>query len=156
LATDFYKNRFINLISLMDLSYLAGLVDGEGSICLNKVGRKGMQNLHPQISITNTNKEILDWVGIIVGWGTVSGKPRMPRHKPAYNWRINGHLAIQFAKALLPYLRIKKIQATTLIEFEKTIQMKGHRHKLPDNIRLQREDIKNRMTILNMRGNPNG
>lgn len=69
-----WKTRIhkINIINKNDLLYLAGLVDGEGCIGLNIVGSpKVRQNLHPQVTITNTNKEILDWVMIIVGKGKV-------------------------------------------------------------------------------------
>jgi hypothetical protein len=145
--------RTINNMSPLDLSYMAGLVDGEGNISLSWVGCVGKQNLHPNIAIANSNRDVLEWVLIVVGWGGISTKPRNnPKWKDAYSWRINGHLAIQFAKALLPYLKIKRIQAETLIEFEKTIQLKEFRHKLPPEVRAERERIKAKMTILNMRG----
>lgn len=149
--------RSINKINKSDLLYLSGLIDGEGCIGLNTVGSVGKQNLHPQITITNTNKEILDWVIITIGKGVVEEKPRTnDKWKTAYSVRINGHHAVQLAQKLEPYLRIKKLQAQVLIKFKETMQIKRYRRKLDPEVSIERKRLKTIITTLNKRGPSNG
>ena len=146
--------RGINIIAKYDCIYIAGLLDGEGCIGLNMTKSPKGNQYYPHISITNTNKEVLDWVKITVGKGSVIKKPcNNPKYKTSYHWRIYGYLAIQFIKKIYPYLKIKKLQAETIMQYEKTIQLKEYRHTVSDEIQKQRYEIRDKLTLLNKRGN---
>jgi hypothetical protein len=149
--------RGINIINKDDCIYIAGLLDGEGCIGLNLTVEGERKNYYPHVSITNTNKEVLDWVKITVGKGSVIRKPLGNiRHKQSYHWRIYGNQSIQFIKKIYPYLKIKKLQAETIMQYEKTIQLKVQRHPLPEDIKIERDRIRDILTTLNKRGNDYG
>jgi len=151
-----WKTRIhkINIINKTDCIYIAGLLDGEGCIGLNLTTTSlNKRCYYPHISITNTNKEVLEWVKITVGKGTVTLKPnKNPNYKQSYHWRIYGYLAIQFIKKIYPYLKIKKLQAETIMQYQKTIQFKEHRHILSDETQRERYRIRDILTVLNKRG----
>jgi len=94
-------------ISVVDLSYIAGLFDGEGSItiCIKK-DKHRVRNLLLEIQIANSNKEILDWVRELFKLGCVY-KGNHAR-KQVYHYFLSQWRAVVFLQAILPYLRIKK------------------------------------------------
>lgn len=53
-------------------AYIAGIVDGEGSIMLLKFHKN--QFPAPCISITSTTIELLDWIKLKTGMGTIKHK----------------------------------------------------------------------------------
>lgn len=64
--------------------WLAGIVDGEGCICIGKT----KTSYRVFVSITNTNRDILNKVIKIVGTGKLVELPRSEaHHKPA--WKVS-------------------------------------------------------------------
>src|SRR5437763_682904 len=46
-----------------ELFYVAGLFDGEGSICIGVSKRRGRSRAHwLQVQITNTNRRLIEWL----------------------------------------------------------------------------------------------
>ncbi len=95
------------------LGYIAGLIDGEGSICAfyryRNTGLSEFARMCIGVSITNTQKEMLDFV---TQWFGCSVKGRAGTKRPA--WRISlsgGHSIKEFLIPLLPYLVGKQAQA---------------------------------------------
>lgn len=66
------KYKKINKLCSVDKAYLAGLVDGEGTITLGYKQKKAQRHL--EISISNTDYELLDWVIKCVGVGKITSK----------------------------------------------------------------------------------
>jgi hypothetical protein len=100
----------------LTLAYVAGLVDGEGSIvigCSHRANR--LPNHWLQVGITNIDKELIDWLLNTFG-GHLSDYSHRPRH--CWVWRVMGNEAKQFLQSILPYLRIKKKQAEIAIAFQ--------------------------------------
>ena len=81
------------------LGYLAGLVDGEGSIYVRPH--------EVRVCIVNTDKDLIDWLA------TLGGKVLARHHsrlgtKPIWIWQVNRRAdAMALLNALLPYLRVK-------------------------------------------------
>lgn len=50
-------------------AYLAGIIDGEGSISLVRLSRKKYPS--PMISIASADKELLEWICTTTGCGAV-------------------------------------------------------------------------------------
>jgi len=107
-------------------AYVAGLLDGEGSICIAvnkpKTGVRKSPDHRLQVGITNTNRELIDWLHEMLG-GHISDNSHSPSRKnqtPCWAWRIIGHAAQRFLIAALPFLRIKREQARLAIEFQET------------------------------------
>ena len=98
-------------------AYIAGLLDGEGTITLVKHGSK----IYPEVSITNTKKEVIEWLRSVtqVGVITIENKSRSKRNwNTCYKFRVLSlPEASAILKAVLPYLIIKKKQAELVLKF---------------------------------------
>lgn len=96
----------------MVLAYIAGFVDGEGTI--NICGTNPAVNL----SITNTNREILEYIQTQIG-GTIHTRTRKSdKWKTAYDLALSTKTAIRAILWLIPFLRIKKERAIAAIQFD--------------------------------------
>ena len=83
--------------------YIAGLFDGEG----NAYVRENIKNAPSiQISITNTNREVLDRIQKTLSYGCIqTQKASNNREKPVYRWRIFHHItAKNFLNEIMPFL----------------------------------------------------
>lgn len=89
----------------IDLAYLAGLIDGEGTIGLER-RHKSDRFRSPVLSIASTDRELLNLPLAIFG-GHVSRKLRkvQEHHLDAYTYRVSYRGAIDALVALQPYLR---------------------------------------------------
>jgi hypothetical protein len=95
------------------LAYLAGLIDGEGTI-YSRRGKNGFTE--HRISIINTDEELMRWLVAVIG-GNVSWRchARLGR-KPVAAWTVSRKADTQaFLTAVRPYLRIKTAQADTAL-----------------------------------------
>lgn len=103
-----------------DKAYIAGLVDGEGHIAINL--RSGQWSGHQVVvKITNTNAAVLE--RIAVDYGATVGKP-IARNgwKPVVNIHWSANRAVEFLRAIRPYLRIKAEIADVALAFAETIR----------------------------------
>lgn len=105
-----------NEYSETDLAYLAGLIDGEG--CLTIDGRKsGNRTCYVGRLVIAMTGETVNDLRKRYGIGAIhKGKPRKPNHRPLSYWSIAKFQLHPLLKLLLPYLVVKKAQATTLLE----------------------------------------
>jgi hypothetical protein len=89
-----------------DVAYLAGLIDGEGTVSLIHE-RPGAKFRHPCVSIASTSIELLDWLG-----GNVrSKKTYQAHHKTSYHWDTTGQKAVKLLELVLPFMKEKKKKA---------------------------------------------
>ena len=101
-----------------EIIYTAGLFDGEGSVCLVCKNRKKNKNItrHPQAQITNTSKEIIDFLYSVFGGYIKHQKGRKENHKQSWVWSIECQKGLNFLKLIRPYLKDKeKIRRIDLI-----------------------------------------
>ena len=102
-------------------SYLAGLIDGEGSICLLK-NREHRQSdgfvLTLNIGITNTYLPLMKWLVSNFGGVYYTRSSKNPRHSDRYDWYPKGRRnKEELLLSILPYLIIKREQALIGLEF---------------------------------------
>lgn len=98
------------------LAYLAGIIDGEGTICFQE---KPNATRHYRVAVIMTSEETIRWIG---QWGgTVAAlppRPRMPHLKPQWVWRITGHSNVRVVlTAVMPYLITKKQTAAEALAY---------------------------------------
>ena len=99
-------------------AYLAGLVDGEGCILLTR--KKNGHSFDVRMTITNTNVDLLDWTYQHIGGLYYK---RNWEYKDHPTWKISSTLVFTSQKArsilhaLLPYLVIKKPQASLALSY---------------------------------------
>ena len=106
------------------LSYMAGIIDGEGSISVDLQRANGKARKHDYYSlrlcVVNTNKELMDWLVKTFG-GSYYAKAKHERRKECFTYRLFGENLLNVIIACYPYFIIKKPQADLAIEFRKTV-----------------------------------
>ena len=114
--------------SELDIAYIAGLFDGEGSIYYarrpeKKKKHKGKgyrisNSLRMSMEITMTDQSVIRWVHEVLGCGTVVKKPRKGFRKDGtkylvqWKWRCTFRDAYHVCCLLFPYAhtKLEKIQ----------------------------------------------
>lgn len=88
-------------------AYLAGLIDGEGTVTLSR--RHSNERRQLVISIASTERDIVDWVLDEIGAGKVTRKRTVSeRHAPSYTYSIANRQALALLQQVVPYLRSYK------------------------------------------------
>jgi len=103
-----------------DLAYAAGLMDGEGSICIREHTYKTPGHNIPSFSlyveIRMTNKEGVEYIKSVFG-GSLKSKGLTKTGKVIYDWKIYSNKAAKFLEIISPYLKCKHRQAKVAIRF---------------------------------------
>ncbi len=112
-------------MSQTTLAYVAGVFDGEGSVVIGLSKRQRKYGVVPnhwlQVGITNTNRELIEWLQLVFG-GHISDNSHSPSRKhqrPCWAWRIMSKQAQTFLESIHPYLRVKRTHAELAIDFQK-------------------------------------
>ena len=112
-----------------ELGYLAGMIDGEGSIYIQRRLVHGHWSYHPRFQITNTNRPVMEWIHQTFG-GLIYDKPRKHinlKWKMQIEWFTTVGLMDTLLPLIYPFLIIKKPQATIMMKFRKTFTQKEGR-----------------------------
>ena len=127
------------MIGEVDLAYIAGLIDGEGSIQYKQYMRKRKHNprAYPtwsiRIEIAMTDRSVLVWLNEILGVGTVNPRKVKPGKKKQWRWRCSHRQAYFVAKLIWPYVHIKLPAIQKIIEhYSKEIIMNNKVVSLED------------------------
>ncbi len=106
-----------------ELAYLAGLIDGEGSICISfrRWKKYGEVQTRASLVVYNTDLRMLTWIKERAG-GMIYAINRKgsPDWRPSGHWRASELQAELLIEKLMPFLVIKKDQALVYLEFQKT------------------------------------
>lgn len=121
-------------VSEVDLAYIAGLFDGEGSIIAKKDTRRG--NAY-RASVTNTNREVLVWICELLGYGRVyTHSQGHAVWKDSYVLFIMGLEHIKdFLDAIRPYVKVKRDALeimSALVDRRLSLQEKQYNHPTTD------------------------
>lgn len=98
-----------------ELGRLVGLLDGEGSFTIDRT----RDSFFPFISITNTNRLVLERVRKITNMGTIRvHQPKIPRHNIVYRWYVEKakdvrSLCLTVERCLI----VKREQAGVILQF---------------------------------------
>lgn len=87
----------------MDIRYLAGLIDGEGSVGMFSTG-KGKHAF--TIEIKMTQEHVIDLLVRHFG-GTKTARPQPNGWKHQWRWRVKGQRAVDLYASLRPHLLVK-------------------------------------------------
>jgi hypothetical protein len=106
-------------------AYIAGILDGEGSVFIAERRQKGSRFRYAFLvaTIVNTDMTLLAYIKRSVGNGVRFTEVVRPRtllsRLPVMHLWFTHHRAIAFLEPLLPYLIIKKDKARLGIEFQR-------------------------------------
>lgn len=85
------------------VAYIAGIIDGEGTITLSKV-RKSAKFRVPVVSVSSTTLEILEYLKSHYGGSIVKHKVYQEHHKQSWSWKLDYKRAIKLCVDVLPFL----------------------------------------------------
>lgn len=118
-------------------AYLAGYVDGEGSITICQNG--------PRFVISNTHLETLTWIRESIGLGQiqeVKAKSHLVRRtRPCYNYSIGANGMRSLLPKLIPLLREKRPRAEKMMDYLATASTNPQARNDPAHVK-RREDAR--------------
>lgn len=105
-----------------DKGYIAGIIDGEGSICLSK-SHANDKFRYPDITVSSTTYEILEYLKNKVGGVICLKKKYADHHKNAWIWHIKTNLTLELLNEIQDYLLVpeKKYRANLLTSTYKEV-----------------------------------
>ena len=144
------------------LSYIGGLIDGEGSIMItrSKSGyKRKTPSYTPRIKIAMTDIESLEFVINETGYGRINREVDRRNgciRKVLYQWQVHSlQKCKEFAEMILPYLILKAPQARLMIEYCINYDVQHACYLgVPEDVRIYRERMYEKMHKLNMRNRP--
>lgn len=114
----------------IEKAYIAGIIDGEGSIMLQRIHKNEYPS--PCVSIASTSLELLEWIKFSIGKGKIISKKNYnPEiHKDCYSYILRRNDAINLIQEIYPYLIInsKKNRAQLIIEKYKLLTPRNGRY----------------------------
>ena len=111
----FVANQLVN-ITESSLGYIAGFIDGEGTISIIKTGN----SYKSIIAVYNTKIEALNYIKEKIGIGNVVPNYKTEKnnkHNMVFAYLLhNDYVTYHLLNRLLPFLIVKKLQAELVIE----------------------------------------
>ena len=106
--------RPVKVLTRVDAAYIAGLIDGEGTITLTRKHRN--ENRQLAISISSTEKNLLEFVLNTTGVGKITNKRiAKAHHTPSYVYAIYNRQALDLLEQIFTNLRGYKSRRAELI-----------------------------------------
>ena len=131
-----------------DLAYLAGIIDGEGSIGIY-ARAKGSSNYFLKLMIANTSEPLIKWIRTRFGGATVFTRYDNPAHRPTWNITIYQQHVADVLRACRPYMVAKADQADLAIDFAENFRTSRGRWVVPVEEVERRKSYSERMMALN-------
>lgn len=149
-------NEIIPDWSVSDTAYIAGIIDGEGCIGIYYGKDKGY---FVQLTIVNTNKELLDWLGQRLHANSVKSlKDKRPRNKQSFSLTVDRMRAFEVLTRVRGLLIVKRKQVDLALEFKEWQNARktdksgcGHRAYSEEELQICR-NFANQSKILNRKG----
>lgn len=116
--SNFAESR-CKTLSDAEAAYIAGFIDGEGTISLNRLFKKHPHpTFYPLVRIDNVNKEVLTWINERIGGRLHHIIEKRINHQN--KWRLDTARTLEITellKQLIPFLKVKRKHAEVLFEF---------------------------------------
>ena len=103
--------------------YLAGIMDGEGSIVMNGAAGKRLPRMLVQVS--SCDHELVEWLRITVGGFVRRRKSKNENWRDHYYWTLHGKKAVAFLQEIGPLMKIdkKRLRAEAAVTYAKSARM---------------------------------
>lgn len=124
-------------------AYIAGLIDGEGSVTLSRKHRG--ENRQVCVSISSTEQPLLAYVLRHTGVGKITNKrATSPRHRPSQTYAVWNRHALDVLRQVFPYLQsYKRLRAALLLEHY--MRLTPRNGKYTDELRAERKAFERRV-----------
>ncbi|MFL6646640.1 MAG: LAGLIDADG family homing endonuclease [Sulfurifustaceae bacterium] len=106
--------RQTRTLTPQDAAYIAGIIDGEGTISLSRRHRNDNRQL--VVSIASTERELLEYILQTVGAGRITKKrTASANHSPSATYVVDNRQAHSLLQQVAPYLRTYKAKRAELV-----------------------------------------
>jgi hypothetical protein len=127
------------MLSSTDAAYIAGLIDGEGTVTLTRKHRN--ENRQLCISISSTEKPMLEFVKHSTGVGKITNKRTSKSiHSPSYTFAVYNRQALELLRDVLPWLKSYKRERAALI-LQDYVRLTPRNGKYTQTLSKQRQDF---------------
>jgi len=105
----------VNELSDIDAAYIAGLIDGEGTVTLTRRHRN--ENRQLCVTISSTERQMLEFVQQTLNAGKITNKATTSiRHARSYTYTIANRQALQLLHQIQPWLKsYKRLRASLIL-----------------------------------------
>jgi hypothetical protein len=105
--------RTVKPLEAASAAYIAGLVDGEGTVTLTRLHLG--ENRRLVVTISNCDLKLLGFVLGEIGVGKITRKRTcLPQHAAAFTFQLSGRQALALLSRITPYLRSYKARRAQL------------------------------------------
>jgi hypothetical protein len=135
-------------------AYTAGLLDGEGTIGINRT-QADTYAIRVAVGMTDVAASIISGLQRSYGGRVNPMKPGGENHRPKLRWAVEGESAARVLEAVLPYLILKRGQAVLALELQERLQVwreESGRNFWNHARRHEAETFKQRLNEMNQRG----
>jgi spermidine/putrescine-binding protein len=110
------RYRQTKALSRTDAAYIAGLIDGEGTVTLTRKHKNDYRRL--AVSISSNERPMLEFVLERTGVGWITNKRKNAKHHASsYNWSVYNRQALDLLRQVAPHLKsYKKHRAQLILE----------------------------------------
>lgn len=129
-----------------DAAYIAGLIDGEGTITLTQEHPNEQRRL--VVSVSNNELQILKYLHDTIGAGSISSKRiYRSKHSPNYTYKITSRQALALLAQITPFLHSYKSERAKLI-LQRYANLTPRNGKYTKEVKVARERFE--QTVLNI------
>src|ERR1700733_8760618 len=97
-----------------EAAYIAGIIDGEGTITLTRTHRG--ENRRPIVSVSSTERALLQYLRLVIGAGRTTNKRRSRTHHSAsFAYVISSRNALALLSQISQYLHTYKLRRANLL-----------------------------------------
>lgn len=135
-----------------DWRYMAGLVDGEGTVTICRERRKNDRfEYYLRIKIEMTSQRTVEGVQGTFRGNLTYYKPRKKNYKPTVAWTVKRKHAKEFLLHVLPYLTVKRAEAVFALKYqEKAEEQAAAWHRYPVEVLQWRDEMYLKMRALKL------
>ena len=101
------KYKKVRILTKTESAYLAGIIDGEGTVALTRRNRNDQRQL--SVTVSNTDRALLEYIMKIIGAGKITNKTMsMSHHSPAFTYHVSNRQALSLLHQIVRFLRTYK------------------------------------------------
>ena len=143
----------IESLTTDERAYIAGLVDGEGSIFVGAVGPHRHKTTYPILVIAMTHRGVIEWLCSRLQSGKVllhnqTSLRLHPHLKPQFRFTLFGRRAQLLCRTIEPYLKVKHEHAVLVAQFPVDART-GRGRKIGSDVAAIRQTLRERINALN-------
>ena len=123
-------------LSLADAAYIAGIIDGEGTVTL--IRKHKNENRQLAVSVSNNERYLLEYLLKTIGMGKITNKRvRRQNHAPNFTYALYNRQALWLLEQVSAYLKTYKSLRAKLI-LENYIRLTPRNGKYTEELKSQR------------------